>query len=92
MKRIQTESRLEDNKSRWRIRVEDVNTLPGSPEFALRQTLFLEELALNSHMLLNCGPVRYQRIAIFHDGDKWICEAEAIGPSSHEKTNTSKAS
>ena len=91
MKRTQIEVKLdpEENKSKWKVRLEDQETLPGTPEFSVRQVLFLEELALNNHMLLTCGPVRYQRLTIFHDGAKWIAEAEAIGPSSNEKAKSS---
>lgn len=88
MKRIQTEVRLdpEENKSKWKVRIEDQETTSGTPEFSVRQHLFLCELAENDYSLLNCGPVRWQRLTIFHDGTKWAAEAEATGPSSDEKT------
>lgn len=29
--------------------------------------------------LINCGPLRFDRLKVFYDGQRWVLEAEAVG-------------
>jgi hypothetical protein len=77
MIRNQTEVKVDENW-RWKVSIKDMPTAPGSPESSLRQHLFLQELAEQQN-LLQCGPLKYQKMTIWHDGNGWGCECVALG-------------
>ena len=81
MKRNQLKISLGEGKIRWKVRIEDIPTVMGTPEARLRQLKFLEEM-LSQPVLLKCGEYDFTKMLIWHTGEFWVCELEAFGNES----------
>lgn len=58
------------------VRYEDVDTAPGTIEYRVRQSRFLQEL-LDNPILLLCDLTPFQQMNMRHDGSRWIIQIEA---------------
>lgn len=63
-------------RTRYRLRIEDDPSGPAPADIQRRQLAFLQAI-VDQPMLLACGPVYADRFSVFHDGDRWILQAEA---------------
>ncbi len=61
---------------RWVTTVEDDLTDEGTPQALARQHQFLQQLVDNPALLL-CGPARFERLSIWHNGKCWMAQAQA---------------
>lgn len=70
--------KIGEDRVRYRTRLEDsVEVTEGSMEWIARQRAMLEAI-LHSPELTYCGMSRWHRMTMFHDGNRWVVEAEAI--------------
>lgn len=68
---------LPEGLYRYRITyTDDMDTEPGTQLCRARQDAMLNEF-LQNYDLRRCGPVSFQKMKMFHDGNKWIIEIEA---------------
>ena len=77
MKRYQTATKVGENKMRYRTRIEDEPSPEGSQEARIRAHTFMRQLVEN-WALLNCGLEVPQEVKLYHTGNNWVVEAEAI--------------
>lgn len=75
MKRFVSEVKIGE-KIRYRTRIEDEESPPGSDEARIRQYDFMRSL-LGQWTLVTCGMQMFQTLKVYHDGTRWIAEAEA---------------
>lgn len=66
-----------EEMARTSIRVEGDDCPPDSPEATYHRDLLLRSIADDPH-LLDCGPVSFQKFRMYHSGQHWVIEAEAI--------------
>jgi len=77
MKRIVSEAKVGEDKTRYRTRIEDDDSPAGSDDSRVRQYLFMHEL-IDGWPMLSCGMQMFQTFKVFHDGNRWVAELEAI--------------
>lgn len=77
MRRFVSETNIGSNRKRHKTVIHDtVETTPHSQEACIRQNLMIQALA-DTPDLLNCGYLRPEKITLYHDGVRWVVEAEA---------------
>lgn len=80
MKKTSTRSRFGDNQVKYRtVIVDDLASSDyafGSLASNIRQNEFLRELAQQPDVL-NCGPNRFAKFTMRHNGLRWQVEAES---------------
>lgn len=64
------------SKTRHKVRIESDQCREPPSLTRLIQNQMIEHLA-NVPDLLVCGPEPFQKLSMYHDGDKWVIEAEA---------------
>ena len=68
---------LPERLFRYRITyTDDVDVEPGTPLSQARQDAILNQF-LQNYDLRRCGPVPFQKLRMFHDGNRWVIEIEA---------------
>ena len=68
---------LPEGLYRYRIiYTDDRDTEPGTQLCKVRQDAMLNEF-LQNYDLRRCGPVPFQKLKMFHDGNRWVIEIEA---------------
>lgn len=68
---------LPEGLYRYRITyTDDGDSEPGTRLCQVRQDSMLNEF-LQNYDLRRCGPVPFQKMKMFHDGNRWIIEIEA---------------
>lgn len=77
MNRTISEIKVGESQIRYRTRIEDDDSPANTPEARVRQHDFLKQL-VNQWVLLSCGMQMFQTLKMYHDGERWICEAEAL--------------
>lgn len=82
MRRFVTETRVGESKVRYRTRIEDDPSSAGSDEARVRQGLFVRQL-VDNWPLLSCGYQMFEKLSIFHNGNCWVAEAEAVAEEPH---------
>lgn len=75
MHRFFTEVHIDEKTTKYRVRLEDVES--EAQQVARRQSEFLMEVA-NQPELLTCGYARPQTVKFYHNGIRWVAEAEAV--------------
>lgn len=66
-----------ENLARYTFRVYDDASDPAVDNLGIRLVRFMQEF-VDQPALLRCGPVFAQKIAITHDGTRWVMAAEAV--------------
>jgi len=70
--------KIGDEQVRHRVRLEDsVESREGTVDWIARQQAMLGAVLATAE-LLHCGPGRWQKLSMYHDGERWVIEAEAI--------------
>jgi hypothetical protein len=77
MKRVLTKSRLNDLENKYRVTFETEPCEAGTMESFTCQKQVLKAIVDNAGMM-DCGPVFFQSLRMFHDGHKWVVELESI--------------
>lgn len=65
-----------EGEVRYRARILDVDSAPGTEEALRRQFQFLNEVA-SQPAVLACGVTMFHKMSMFHDGLRWVIELEA---------------
>lgn len=76
MNRSVFHQKIGDDEVRTSIRIEGEDCSPNTFEYRWYQTTLLRMMA-ETPELLNCGMEAFQKLRMYHDGGKWIIEAEA---------------
>lgn len=77
MDRTFIELPLPQGLRRYRITyTDDMDCEPGTQLSRVRQDAMLNEF-LQNYDLRRCGPIPFQKMRVFHDGNRWIIEIEA---------------
>jgi len=66
------------NESQYRVRIEDNDPTSRHLAPGVVRIRFLRELADNP-LLLDCGPLPFQKMTVRQDGGVWVAELEATG-------------
>jgi hypothetical protein len=77
MNRIVRHIPIGDSRIRTTVRLEGEDCSPQTPQALLLQRVLFQTLADNFD-LLNCGLEPFQTLRVFHDGQRWIVEVEAV--------------
>jgi hypothetical protein len=77
MYRFQTSTKMDDHQERIRVRIESDPCEKGSLLAREYKMSLLHNLAANPS-LLQCGDQDFQTMKMFHNGDRWLIEAEAL--------------
>lgn len=77
MKRTSTKAAIGDNQTRHRTRLEGPDCVPGTHEARILQKSLLTYIA-EDPSLAACGPSPFEKLVVFHDGQRWVAEAEAV--------------
>ena len=87
MNRIVTTRDMGGGTVRHKVRIESDDCEPQS--YFAEQVLYmlLQNIAQNP-ALVACGPGPFQKLAIFHDNQRWIIEAEALRESTHVQSKS----
>lgn len=75
MQRVVTNTDLGEGRIRWRVRIEGDSHDLAVKDF--HKAVLLDNFANNPSLLL-CGITPFDTMRMFHDGEKWIVEAEAV--------------
>jgi hypothetical protein len=78
MKRSLRSARVTEVENRYSVRLEDEPSPVDGIENRERQKEMLRAVANNPGMM-DCGSLRFQTLKMFHDGEKWVIELEAVG-------------
>ncbi len=76
MQRTYRDIPIGDSQHRHVVTLRDVPSDPGPPADA-RRMAFLMELVPDGERLMHCGPVRFQKLRMYHDGQSWVIDLEA---------------
>ena len=71
--------KLNDTEFRYVVRIEDDPSPANTQLSKFRQRDFLRAL-IDTHGLMDCGNQVFQSMKMWHDGEKWLMELEAVGP------------
>lgn len=77
MRRIPAKSRVDDGHTRYSVRIEGDDCVPGTNDARVLQHQMLETLAQDVS-LAACGHATFQKLTMRHDGERWVVEAEAL--------------
>ena len=77
MKRTVLRTVIGEDQERIRVRIETDECVPESQAAHFFVFELLRHLAEQPD-LSACGMVPFQKLSIFHDGKRWIAEAEAV--------------
>jgi hypothetical protein len=78
MNRSLKQIKLVDGQSKYVSRIEGDACQPNTIGAKFLQLQLLDQLAHTPGMI-DCGNLPYQTMKMFHDGEKWVVELEAIG-------------
>lgn len=78
-------TRLAEGQVRYAVTVTGDPCVAGTVESAIRQADMMRMLA-DQPATTYCGPARWQRLAVCHDGTRWMVEASAIVEEPEEAT------
>lgn len=67
---------LHDGGTRYEVRIEDEPCPKGGLASRFRTTDLLRLLA-STPGLIDCGPVMFDTLRIYHDGERWVAVMEA---------------
>jgi hypothetical protein len=71
-------TRTGDLSTKYRLKIVDDPSSPGTHEAEQRLISLLRDLA-DQPTLLMCGPEWPQKVSFYHNGTAWVLEAEADG-------------
>lgn len=77
MKRSVANVKVGETQVRWKVRIEAEPVIQDSQESWESQQRLLQDLVSQPH-LLHCGPSRFQKMAMYHNGSCWVVEVEAV--------------
>ena len=77
MNRTLTHTRIDEDKIRYRVRIESDPCVPNTPLYTFLQFEMLRMLSQDPSMS-DPGPSRFQKLTMEHDGGKWIVITEAV--------------
>jgi hypothetical protein len=89
MQRIVTSTKLDERRTRWRIRIES-DPCESDMKEPVKQML-LRNFADNPH-LLHCGMEPFEQMRMHHNGSMWIVEAEATVENPNAQTTSNATS
>jgi len=77
LRRTISKARVNESEVRYKVRLEDDVCTPDSQESRFHQLRLLRTL-VETPDLLTCGPGPFKKLTIQHDGEKWVCDVEAL--------------
>jgi hypothetical protein len=78
MNRSLKQIRLTDGENKYVSRIEDEPSAQFTIAAKIRQVAVLTTLATTPG-LTDCGTLPFQTLKMWHDGNRWIIELEAVG-------------
>ncbi len=77
LNKVQVEETKDDSSWRWMLEIYDEPSEHGSDAMNRRQFEFLQAL-LERPDLLHCGPARFEKLTVEHNGQCWVAKAHAV--------------
>lgn len=77
MKRVTADVTVGEGKKKSRVRLTSVPCAPGTVEARVEQYRLLRNVA-DLPDLTHCGLEPFEKLTMYHDGQAWVIEAEAV--------------
>lgn len=78
MKRVVKSTNLGGGQTRYTTRLEGDDCALGTQEYKFLQWELLRQI-VDQPDLVQCGFLPYEKLKVFHTGQHWVAEAEAVG-------------